>query len=110
MKFQSIVLGISCAGSALAAVHTEMNDDGSIKSVFFDNNSLEKRDCTANNCLRALRGRPESATSFCRTYTTAVVTTVAPFTQCGSPGKASSACSCYVPVSLVVRQFGVMGV
>ncbi|KAM7217991.1 hypothetical protein V8F06_006674 [Rhypophila decipiens] len=64
--------------------------------------------CNADNCLRALRNptRTAAATSFCRTYTQAIITATTALptqfaTPCGSGAtqsvRLSSACSCYVP-------------
>ncbi|KLU81141.1 hypothetical protein MAPG_00236 [Magnaporthiopsis poae ATCC 64411] len=106
MLSRSILLGLlSLGGGALASYEVNRAPDGTLTKVTYkpggdgDENPpvLGKRDCTHNNCLRAMIARPESATSFCRTYTTAVQSTVEPFTQCTGPAKASSACSCFVP-------------
>lgn len=81
------------------------NPDGTIKSIQDVPAVLQKRDCTHNNCLRAMIARPSQATDFCRSFTTAVVTAsaaVSPFTQCAKGvEQASSACSCFVPVSFL---------
>ena len=60
---------------------------------------LFKRACAKNNCLRAVIARPTVASTFCATYTAATIGGVGPFTQCDSPAKLSSACSCQYPVS-----------
>ncbi|KAH8892926.1 hypothetical protein GQ53DRAFT_861207 [Thozetella sp. PMI_491] len=57
--------------------------------------------CSSDNCVRALRGHPESATEFCNTYTTATSTETTDLptyaTACAnSPSRISSACSCVV--------------
>lgn len=98
---KALFMGLFC-GSALASIHVTNNPNGTIQAVYSvadDAASLFKRDCTANNCVRALKARPDAATSFCRSFTTAVNTNVAPFTQCVGAAKASSACTCLVPVS-----------
>lgn len=106
MKVQtlkSLLTGILCTTGVLATIETIYNNDGSIHAIqsFPDGGShLNKRGCTSNNCLRAMVARPDAATSFCNAFTTAVSSGVAPFTQCVGAAKASSACSCLVPVSL----------
>lgn len=60
---------------------------------------LGRRDCSHDNCLRALLGQSADASAFCATYTTAVqtATTALPTyaTQCSNlPSRVSSACSC----------------
>ncbi|KAL8289441.1 hypothetical protein RB597_001175 [Gaeumannomyces tritici] len=107
MLSRSLLLGLLSLGGALASIQVNKAPDGSIISVVSKPGgndderpaALGKRDCTHNNCLRAMIARPDAATSFCRTYTTAAPpqTTVAPFTQCSSAPKASSACTCFVP-------------
>ena len=56
--------------------------------------------CNSDNCLRALKAQPSSASAFCSTYTTssATATTGVPSyipTTC-APSRVSSACSCFV--------------
>jgi len=88
-------------GGALATVEEHRGPNGELLSVTYtpDKRAVDKRDCTHNNCLRAMIARPAQATAFCNTYTTAVSAGVGPFTQCSKgPTQASSACSCFVPV------------
>ncbi|KAL8367542.1 hypothetical protein RB599_003431 [Gaeumannomyces hyphopodioides] len=108
MLSRSLLLGLLSLGGALASIEVNKALDGTIISVTSkpggDDDerpaALGKRDCTHNNCLRAMIARPDAATSFCRTYTTAAPqTAVAPFTQCSGAAKASSACTCFVPVA-----------
>ena len=62
---------------------------------------LEKRTgCTSDNCLRAVKAQPSSASAFCSTYTTSVATATTGIpsyipSTCG-PSRVSSACSCFV--------------
>jgi len=65
-------------------------------------NQLVKRACSKNNCVRALIARPAQASSFCATYTTASSAGVGPFTQCDNSKTLSAACTCQVPVRLVL--------
>ncbi|KAL9592918.1 MAG: hypothetical protein Q9219_007709 [cf. Caloplaca sp. 3 TL-2023] len=62
---------------------------------------LDKRTgCTSDNCLRALKAQPASASAFCSTYTTSTATATTGIPSyipatCG-PTRVSSACSCFV--------------
>jgi hypothetical protein len=122
MKFSALLLG-AAAVLAQAAAEVEVRDvayvvktvvdarievrvdsAGKTAHVFRRINTdvpaeLQKRACPKNNCLRALVARPAVASTFCATYTTAVSTGVAPFTQCANSAKLSEACSCQYPVS-----------
>lgn len=61
-----------------------------------DLQSLQKRTCAADNCLRAFRNKVVTAVPFCESYTT---TSAAPIPTWASacsanPTRVSSACSC----------------
>lgn len=99
MKLPTLLSGLFCAGGVLATVNNTYNADGTIKFAVYIPDGLVKRDCTSNNCLRAYKARPLVATSFCNAFTASSATAVAPFTQCTDAKQASSACSCFVPVS-----------
>lgn len=103
MRLQILLASFFCAGGVLAAVNTTLNSDGTIQSIVYRRNNLAKRACSSNNCLRAYKAQALAATSFCNTFTASVATEVAPFTQCSDAKQASSACSCFVPVSLRSR-------
>lgn len=62
---------------------------------------LDKRTgCTSDNCLRALKAQPSSASAFCSTYTTSVATATTGIPSyipiACAPSRVSSACSCFV--------------
>ncbi|KAF2248282.1 hypothetical protein BU26DRAFT_330719 [Trematosphaeria pertusa] len=67
--------------------------------------ALEKRDCAADNCLRAMRNRISTAVPFCSTYTTDAAVTIPTWAtaQCASnPTRVTSACGC-LAVSYIFR-------
>jgi hypothetical protein len=69
--------------------------------------TLEKRDCAADNCLRAFRNRVVTAVPFCETYTTATSATIPTWASACSanPTRVSSACGCLeVYVMLMLRE------
>jgi hypothetical protein len=58
--------------------------------------SLDKRDCSADNCLRAVRRNALSAIPFCSTYTTEVTATIPTWAAncANNPTRVTSACNC----------------
>ncbi|KAH6622201.1 hypothetical protein C7974DRAFT_473554 [Boeremia exigua] len=65
--------------------------------------TLEKRACSADNCLRAVRRNVLSAIPFCSTYTTEATATIPTWAaNCqDNPTRVSSACSCLATAPLV---------
>lgn len=57
---------------------------------------LDKRACSADNCLRAVRRNVQSAIPFCSTYTTEATATIPTWAaNCqNNPTRVSSACGC----------------
>ncbi|KAH7402950.1 hypothetical protein BKA66DRAFT_564833 [Pyrenochaeta sp. MPI-SDFR-AT-0127] len=64
--------------------------------------TLEKRACSADNCLRALRNRIVTAIPFCSTYTTDAAATVPTWAaNCAdNPTRVTSACACLATAPL----------
>lgn len=57
---------------------------------------LDKRDCSADNCLRAVRRNVLTAIPFCSTYTTEATATIPTWAaNCqNNPTRVTSACKC----------------
>lgn len=58
--------------------------------------TLDKRACSADNCLRAVRNNVKSAIPFCSTYTTDATATIPTWAaNCqNNPTRVTSACNC----------------
>jgi hypothetical protein len=96
-NMKSIIYGVSFLLAASGAIASFVHVQNEARDALDD---LDKRDCTGNNCVRAMISSSALATAFCRTYTTAVVATVGPTfsAQCTQGAdQASRACSCQVP-------------
>ncbi|KAF1933679.1 uncharacterized protein M421DRAFT_88837 [Didymella exigua CBS 183.55] len=64
--------------------------------------TLNKRACSADNCLRAVRNNVNSAIPFCSTYTTAATATIPTWAaNCqDNPTRVTSACNCLATAPL----------
>ena len=105
MKFTAI---LALASTAVAYIEQTVYEDGRVVARWVQEGELplQKRDCTKNNCLRAMIARPSSASEFCATYTTAPSTAPSPFPNCGQATQASAACTCFAPVRDASLSFG----
>ncbi|KAK3325094.1 hypothetical protein B0H66DRAFT_587929 [Apodospora peruviana] len=119
MKVTSILIGTAAllANVVFAAAEEERQPEYVVKTVVHahvqtteNNRELIKRAaCARNNCLRALAARTNLARHFCESYTNTIATSVDVFSQCHSPNKLSSACSCEWPPSAALVHMRTIG-
>ncbi|KAK6505830.1 hypothetical protein TWF481_007721 [Arthrobotrys musiformis] len=105
MRLTSLLTTLTLVAASLSAITIELAADG-VGFSAINRPDLGKRTgsggCNRDNCLRAMTARISTATSFCHSFTTAVVTQttgLGPWqTQCANnPSRVSSACTCLIP-------------